>query len=75
MKMTEIIHCACYEFHLPTRDPAERPITPPTTIDRPYAAGNLVTLYSATISGIGTWIKLLVNPRYPLTIAIVRKSS
>ena len=75
MKMTWIRHCVCYELYLPTRDPAERPIKPPNTIERPYAAGNLTTVYSAITRGKGTWIKLLVNPMYPLIIAIVMKSS
>jgi hypothetical protein len=75
MKTTKIKYCVYYELHLPTIFPIESTITPLITIQRPYAAGNLVTLYSATTRGRGTRIKLLVNPRYPLTIANVMKSS
>jgi hypothetical protein len=72
---TKCLLCADTRLHIPTKDPALRPSIPAITRLRPYAAGNLLTLYSAKTRGRGTWIKLLVNPRYPLIMAIVMKSS
>jgi hypothetical protein len=63
------------DLYVPTRGPAERPSVPDTTEPRPKAAGNRWMSYSAKTKGKGTWMKLLVNPRKPISIAIIKKSS